>query len=33
LIRLVDGSLLTWHGTRVGRALAEIPALLCEAHE
>ena len=28
-IHLVDGSLLTWHGTRVGRALSEIPALLC----
>lgn len=28
-IRLIDGSLLTWHGTRVGRALSEIPGLLC----
>jgi ABC-type Fe3+-hydroxamate transport system substrate-binding protein len=33
MIRLVDGSLLTWHGTRVARALAEIPALLCETNE
>jgi ABC-type Fe3+-hydroxamate transport system substrate-binding protein len=24
----VDGSLLTWHGTRLGRALAELPSLL-----
>lgn len=24
----VDGSLLTWHGTRLARALAELPALL-----
>lgn len=24
----VDGSLLTWHGTRLGRALQELPALL-----
>jgi ABC-type Fe3+-hydroxamate transport system substrate-binding protein len=27
-IHLVDGSLLTWHGIRVARALAELPALL-----
>jgi len=26
-IYLVDGSLLTWHGTRVGKALAELPGL------
>ena len=25
---LVDGSLITWHGTRLARALAELPALL-----
>lgn len=28
-IRLIDGSLLTWHGTRMGRAFNEIPELLC----
>jgi len=27
-IRLVDGSLLTWHGIRVARALAELPAII-----
>jgi ABC-type Fe3+-hydroxamate transport system substrate-binding protein len=27
-IRMVDGSLLTWHGTRLGRALAELPGLI-----
>lgn len=27
-IRTVDGSLLTWHGTRLGRALAELPELI-----
>ncbi|MEK9164261.1 MAG: helical backbone metal receptor [Chloroflexota bacterium] len=27
-IHLVDGSLLTWHGTRLARALQELPALL-----
>ena len=27
-IHLVDGSLLTWHGTRLGRALQEIPSLI-----
>lgn len=27
-LRTVDGSLLTWHGTRLGRALAELPALI-----
>jgi len=26
----VDGSLLTWHGTRLGRALAELPSLIRE---
>ncbi|MBN8634957.1 MAG: ABC transporter substrate-binding protein [Anaerolineae bacterium] len=28
-IRLVDGSLLTWHGTRLARALNTLPNLLC----
>lgn len=28
-IRLVDGSLLTWHGTRVAHALSILPELLC----
>ena len=28
-IHLVDGSLLTWHGTRVAYALDEIPPLMC----
>lgn len=28
-IHLVDGSLLTWHGTRVARALDALPRLLC----
>lgn len=27
-IHLVDGSLLTWHGTRLAKALQEIPVLL-----
>jgi len=27
-VHLVDGSLLTWHGTRLAKALQEIPALL-----
>ena len=27
-IHLVDGSLLTWHGTRLAKALHEIPILL-----
>lgn len=27
-VSLVDGSLLTWHGTRLARALHELPALL-----
>jgi len=27
-VRLCDGSLLTWHGTRLARALQEVPALL-----
>ncbi len=29
-IYLVDGSLLTWHGTRMGRAFSVIPALLAD---
>jgi ABC-type Fe3+-hydroxamate transport system substrate-binding protein len=32
-IVLVDGSLLTWHGTRVGYALNDIPRLLCPQEE
>lgn len=28
-IHLVDGALLTWHGTRLAYALNEIPPLLC----
>ena len=28
-IHLVDGSLLSWHGTRIARAFNELPALLC----
>lgn len=32
-IKLVDGSLLTWHGTRLARALLTIPDLLCPANE
>ncbi|MBK8027877.1 MAG: ABC transporter substrate-binding protein [Chloroflexi bacterium] len=28
-VRLVDGSLLTWHGTRLARALTTVPDLLC----
>jgi ABC-type Fe3+-hydroxamate transport system substrate-binding protein len=27
-VHLVDGSLLTWHGIRLARALAELPAVL-----
>jgi ABC-type hemin transport system substrate-binding protein len=27
-IQTVDGSLLTWHGTRLGRALTELPVLI-----
>jgi ABC-type Fe3+-hydroxamate transport system substrate-binding protein len=27
-IHLVDGSLLTWHGTRLAKALQELPSLL-----
>jgi ABC-type Fe3+-hydroxamate transport system substrate-binding protein len=30
-VYLVDGSLITWHGTRLGRALSELPALFAEA--
>jgi ABC-type Fe3+-hydroxamate transport system substrate-binding protein len=32
-IKLVDGSLLTWHGTRLARALLTIPEMLCPASE
>jgi ABC-type Fe3+-hydroxamate transport system substrate-binding protein len=32
-IRTVDGSLLTWHGTRLGRALVELPALIRPVEE
>jgi len=28
-IYLIDGSLLTWHGTRMALAMSEIPRLLC----
>jgi hypothetical protein len=27
-IHLIDGSLLTWHGTRIAYALAELPSIL-----
>ncbi|MBZ0283596.1 MAG: helical backbone metal receptor [Anaerolineae bacterium] len=30
-IKLVDGSLLTWHGTRIAYALNTLPGLLCAA--
>lgn len=29
-VRRVDGSLLTWHGTRLARAIRELPALLAD---
>lgn len=32
-IYLVEGSLLTWHGTRIAYALTEIPPILDEARE
>ena len=32
-IRPIDGSLLTWHGTRLGRALVELPALIRSTEE
>lgn len=32
-IHLVDGSLLTWHGTRLAYALNDIPSLLCSTEE
>lgn len=32
-IKLMDGSLLTWHGTRMARALLTIPDLLCPVIE
>ncbi|MEW6568762.1 MAG: helical backbone metal receptor [Chloroflexota bacterium] len=30
-VRRIDGSLLTWHGTRLARSLAELPAVLQSA--
>ncbi len=32
-VHLVDGSLLTWHGTRLAKALQELPILLTPAEE
>jgi hypothetical protein len=32
-IHLIDGSLLTWHGTRIARALDNIPPLLSVGDE
>ena len=32
-IHLVDGSLLTWHGTRLAYALEKIPPLMCGENE
>jgi ABC-type Fe3+-hydroxamate transport system substrate-binding protein len=32
-VYLLDGSLLTWHGTRLARALQELPALLAPLTE
>lgn len=32
-VHLVDGALLTWHGTRIAYALQELPALLETTHE
>jgi hypothetical protein len=32
-IILVDGSLLTWHGTRMAYAFDTLPALLCPTGE
>jgi ABC-type hemin transport system substrate-binding protein len=32
-ITLVDGSLLTWHGTRMAHAFNIIPQLLCPLDE
>jgi ABC-type Fe3+-hydroxamate transport system substrate-binding protein len=32
-IKLVDGSLLTWHGTRMAYAFDTLPALLCPEEE
>ncbi|HVU11393.1 MAG TPA: helical backbone metal receptor [Phototrophicaceae bacterium] len=29
-IHMLDGSLLTWHGTRIARAMNLIPSLLCD---
>lgn len=32
-IMLVDGSYLTWHGTRIAYALATLPGLLCDGDD
>jgi ABC-type Fe3+-hydroxamate transport system substrate-binding protein len=32
-VHLIDGTLLTWHGTRLGKALAELPSLLAPTQE
>jgi ABC-type Fe3+-hydroxamate transport system substrate-binding protein len=32
-VHLVDGSLLTWHGTRLAKALQEIPVLMMPAED
>ena len=32
-IHLCDGSLLTWHGTRIAHALTVLPALFCSTEE
>jgi ABC-type hemin transport system substrate-binding protein len=32
-IHLVDGTLLTWYGTRIAHALNTLPALLCPMDE
>ncbi len=32
-VQLVDGSLITWHGTRIAQALTIIPNLLCPADD
>ncbi len=32
-IHLIDGSLLSWHGTRIAHALTVIPALMCSTDD
>lgn len=32
-IKLIDGSLLTWHGTRIARAMLTVPDMLCPLGE